>query len=167
MSKYTVTIKEIIEVLEDNIFDFTYSRSNEAKAIVSDEVLQQDFIDHYYLREIGQETTERFKHYFKVQWKESLLDFDKLLVAYNKEIDPLTNFGGTTEYTGISNDTPMNALDFGAESNHASFIQNNKSNNKGYSNKSQIELLEEYHDKLKDIETEFIESFDNLFMQVF
>ena len=48
MSKYTAELRTIIDNNFD-IFDFTYTRSSESQAIVSNEKLQQGFIDHYYL----------------------------------------------------------------------------------------------------------------------
>ena len=125
MSKYTAELRTIIGNNFD-IFDFVYTRSEASKAIISDEDLQQGFIDRYYFREVGFETLERFKHKLKTQWLESIGDFDKLLVAYNQNIDPLTNMGGTIENVNIFNDTPKNALDFGNESTHATNISNNK-----------------------------------------
>ena len=166
MSKYTAELRTIIENNFD-IFDFTYTRSDASKAIISDKDLEQGFIDRYYFREVGFETLERFKHKLKTQWLESIGDFDKLLVAYNQNIDPLTNMGGTIENVNIFNDTPKNALDFGNESTHATSITNNKQTTNGYTGVSQIELLEQYHNKIKDIQSEFYDSFDNLFMQIF
>ena len=166
MSKYTAELRTIIDNNFD-IFDFEYTRSDASKAIISDKDLEQGFIDRYYFREVGFETLERFKHKLKTQWLESIGDFDKLLVAFNREIDPLTNMGGTIENVNINNDTPKNALDFGQESSHASNITDNKQTTNGYSGVSQIELLEQYHDKIKDIQSEFYDSFDNLFMQIF
>ena len=166
MSKYTAELRTIIDNNFD-IFDFTYTRSSESQAIVSDEKLEQGFIDHYYFREVGFETLERFKHKLKTQWLESIENFDKLLVAFNESINPKVNMSSNTQNTSIFNDTPKNALDFGTESSHASNITHNTQNNTGLAGLTEIEALELYHDKLKDIVTEFYNSFDNLFMQIF
>ena len=166
MSKYTAELRTIIGNNFD-IFDFTYQRSSESQAIVSDKDLEQGFIDHYYFREVGFETLERFKHKLKTQWLESLGEFDKLLVAYNESINPKVNMSSNTQNTSIYNDTPKNALDFGTESSHASNITHNTQNNTGLAGLTETEALELYHDKLKDIVTEFYNSFDNLFMQIF
>ena len=166
MSKYTAELRTIIGNNFD-IFDFTYQRSSESQAIVSDKDLEQGFIDHYYFREVGFETLERFKHKLKTQWLESLGEFDKLLVAYNESINPKVNMSSNTQNTSIYNDTPKNALDFGTESSHASNITHNTQNNTGLAGLTEIEALELYHDKLKDIVSEFYNSFDNLFMQIF
>ena len=166
MSKYTAELRTIIANNFD-IFDFTYTRSSESQAIVSDEKLQQGFIDRYYFREVGFETLERFKHKLKTQWLESIENFDKLLVAFNETINPKVNMSSNTQNTSIFNDTPKNALDFGTESSHASNITHNTQNNTGLAGLTEIEALELYHDKIKDIQTEFYNSFDNLFMQIF
>ena len=166
MSKYTAELRTIINNNFD-IFDFTYTRSSESQAIVSDEKLEQGFIDHYYFREVGFETLERFKYKLKAQWLESIENFDKLLVAFNETINPKTNISSNTQNTSVYNDTPKNALDFGTEATHASSITHNTQTNTGLAGLTEIEALELYHDKLKDIVSEFYNSFDNLFMQIF
>ena len=166
MSKYTAELRTIIDNNFD-IFDFVYTRDPKSIAILSNEDLQKGFIDHYYFREVGFETLERFKHKLKAQWLESIENFDKLLVAFNETINPKANMSSNTQNTSVYNDTPKNALDFGAESSHASNITHNTQNNTGLAGLTEIEALELYHDKLKDIVSEFYNSFDNLFMQIF
>ena len=166
MSNYTAELRTIVENGFD-IFDFVYTRSSASQAIVSDETLEQCFIDRYYFREVGFETLERFKHKLKTQWLESIENFDKLLIAYNQSINIKTNVSSNTQNTSIFNDTPKNALDFGTEASHASNITQNIQTNAGLAGLTEIEALELYHDKLKDIVSEFYDSFDNLFMQIF
>ena len=166
MSKYTAELRTIIDNNFD-IFDFEYTRDPKSIAIISNENLQKGFIDHYYFREVGFETLERFKHKLKTQWIESLGEFDKLLVAYNETINPRANMSSNAQNTNVFNDTPKNALDFGAESSHATNITHNTQTNVGLAGLTEIEALELYHDKIKDIQTEFYNSFDNLFMQIF
>lgn len=166
MSRYTAELRTIIDN-EFDIFDFEYDRTEASQAIISDDDLEQGFIDHFYFREVGFETLERFKHKLKTQWLESLGEFDKLLVAYNDSVNIKANLGSNNINTSIFNDTPKSALDFGEESTHASSITHNTQNNSGYAGLTEIEMLELYHDKIKDIQTEFYNSFDNLFMQIF
>lgn len=182
MSRYTAELRTIINNNFD-IFDFTYTRSNASQSIISDTDLEQGFIDHYYFREVGFETLERFKHKLKAQWIESIEVFDKLLVAYNQEIDTLTNNGTTSTTTSsnsgsssnksIFNDTPTSHL---GTTDYASSITDNEGSTTDNGTITQsstgktmsdIELLELYHDKIKDVITEFYNSFDNLFMQIF
>ena len=159
MSKYTAELRTIIDNGFD-IFDFEYTRASESQAIVSDAALEQGFIDHFYFREVGFETLERFKKRLKTQWLESLGEFDKLLVAYNQDI----NIKSTNKLHGktVFEDTPISKLE---NKNYATNITSNE--NDGYSGITEIELLEIYKNKLKDIQTEFYNSFDNLFMQIF
>lgn len=166
MSKYTAELRTIIDNNFD-IFDFTYTRDPKSIAILSNEDLQKGFIDHYYFREVGFETLERFKHKLKTQWLESIENFDKLLVVFNETINPKANISSNAQNTSIFNDTPKNALDFGTEATHASSITHNTQTNTGLTGLTEIEALELYHDKLKDIVSEFYNSFDNLFMQIF
>ena len=140
MSKYTAELRTIIDNNFD-IFDFAYTRSSESQAIISDKDLQQGFIDRYYFREVGFETLERFKHKLKTQWRESIEDFDKLLVAYSQSINTKVNMSSNTQNTSVFNDTPKNALDFGAESSHASNITHNTQSNVGLAGLTEIEAL--------------------------
>ena len=165
MSKYTSELYKFIDIYD--IFDFQYPRSDESKAIISNEDLQAGFINRYYFREIAFETVERFKHKLKTQWLESIGNFDKLLVAYNESINTKANMSSNAQNTSIFNDTPKNALDFGTESSHASNITHNTQTNVGLAGLTEIEALELYHDKLKDIVSEYYDTFDNLFMQIF
>lgn len=166
MSNYTAELRQI-DKLGFNIFDFEYTRDENAVKIISNEDLQQGFKNHYYFRELGFETLERFKHKLKTQWLESIGNFDKLLIAYNEPVNVKSNIGNESENVNIFNDTPKNSLDFGAEKGHASSITNTKSKAKGYAGLTEIEMLEKYHQNLRDIITEFYDSFDNLFMQIF
>ena len=162
MSKYTAELRTIIDN-GFNIFDFDYTRSPESLAILSNEKLQEGFINHFYFREIGFETLERFKFYLKTKWIESLGEFDKLLVAYNDPVNVKSNLGSNVKNKSVFNDTPKSELD---DSNYASSITKSNQDTAGYAGATEIELLELYHDKIKDIQTEFYEKFDILFMQI-
>lgn len=160
MNKYTAELRALI-ANDVEIFDFDYTRSEDAQAILSDEDLEQSFIDRYALREIGHETIERWKHQLMVQWRESITNFDKLIVAYNQPINIKSN--GSINNTVRYSDTPQSRYD--STTDHVTSITEN--NNQGYSGVTEIELLEKYHDKIKDILSEYLDSFDNLFMQIF
>ena len=159
MSKYTAELRTIIEN-GFNIFDFDYTRTVESQNIISNEDLQQGFIDHFYFREVAHETLERFKHRLKTQWKESLGELDSFLVAYNNEINVKSNYSNNNK--SVFEDTPLNSLE---DKDYATNITTNTGT--GYNGITEIELLDLYHQKLIDIQTEFYESFDNLFMQIF
>lgn len=164
MSKYTAQLRTIIDNDVD-IFDFEYTRSAEAQAIVSDDDLETGFINHFYFREVGFETLERFLHYLKTKWLEEIQIFDKLLIAYNKEINVLSNSKSNTSQRQIFNDEPLNNVD--VSENNATTITDTQQEQTSYNGISEIELLELYHDKIKDIQTEFYTKFENLFMQIF
>lgn len=164
MSKYTAELRTIINN-GFNIFDFDYNRTEASRKIVADEDLQQGFINHFYFREIGFETLERFKHYLKTQWLESLGQFDALLVAYAEPISTKANMGTDANTKSVFKDTPQSELD--EAENYATNLTNTKQSTKGFAGITEIEMLELYHNKIKDIQTEFYNSFDNLFMQIF
>lgn len=163
MSKYTAELRTIIDNGFD-IFDFEYTRTAESQAILSNKQLQDGFINHFYFREIGFETLERFKFYLKTRWLESLGEFDKLLVAYNDPVNVKSNVSSNTKTKSVFNDTPKSKLD---ESDYASNITDNNQNSTGYAGITESELLEIYHKNIRDIQTEFYNSFDILFMQIF
>lgn len=163
MSKYTAELRTIIDN-GFNIFDFEYIRSPESIAILSNEKLQEGFINHFYFREIGFETLERFKFYLKTKWLENIAEFDKLLVAYNDPVNIKNNFASNVKNKSVFNDTPKSELD---DSNYATSITKSNQDTSGYAGATEIELLELYHEKIKDIQTEFYEKFDLLFMQIF
>lgn len=163
MSNYTAELRTIIDN-EFDIFDFEYTRTDASIAIVSDEVLEQGFIDRYYFSEIGFETLERFKHKLKTQWLESIGNFDKLLIAYNESVNVKSNVKTTQNNKITFNETPESAL---SSADYATTITDNDNDLGGYSNTTEIELLELYHDKIKDIQSEFYDGFSNLFMGIF
>jgi len=163
MSKYTAQLRTIIDN-EFDIFDFEYTRTEASKAIVSDEDLEEGFINHFYFREIGFETLERFKHYLKTKWLENLGEFDKLLVAYNEAVNVKSNLDSNVKNRSVFNDTPKSALD---DTDYASSITDNEQKSNGYAGITEIELLELYHNNIRDIQTEFYDRFESLFMQIF
>ena len=163
MSKYTAELRTILDN-DIDIFDFEYTRLPESQAIISDDDLEQGFIDRYYFREVGFETVERFKHYLKVHWRENIEVFDKLLIAFNSEIDPISNMNSVIENKTVFEDTPKSKL---GSTDYATNITSSRQSASGSSGTSQIELLEQYHDKIKDIITEFYDRFDELFMQLY
>ena len=164
MAKYTAELKSIIQLGYD-IFDFEYTRTPESIAILSNEKLQEGFINHFFFRELGFETLERFKHYLKTKWVEELGEFDALLVAYNKELNIMSNNKTTTSQRQIFNDEPLNNVDVSNE--NATSITDTKQEQSSYNGITEIELLDIYHNNIRDIQTEFYKKFDNLFMQIF
>ena len=86
MSKYTITIKNLI----DNKFQF-----NLKSYPIFDEnyrpTLNQKILDHYYESEIGLETAELFNHYLATTLNEIMPKYNILYENQKKLIDNLTN----------------------------------------------------------------------------
>lgn len=155
MSRYTAELRTLIDN-DIDIFDFEYTRTPASKAIISDEALEQGFIDHFYFNEVGFETVERFKHFLKVKWLENLQEFDSLLVEYNKPINVKSN----SKTVSVFNDTPKSKLpnkDFATSLTEF----------EGYNGLTEIEMLDRYHELIRDIQVDFYEKFNDLFMQIF
>ena len=163
MSEYTAELRTVIEQNYD-IFDFEYTRTAASQAIISDDNLEAGFKNRYYFRELGFETLERFKQRLKTQWLESIGNFDLLLVAYNDSVNIKKNVNLSTENDIVFNDTPDSVYS-GTENMSTNTTENTQSQN-GLSGITEIEALELYHNKIKDIQSEFYDSFDNLFMQI-
>lgn len=65
-SKLTVELREIVEA-GVNIWDFDYPSFYEGEA---KKAFEKKVIDHYYFRQIGQETTGRWLHMFRTRMRE-------------------------------------------------------------------------------------------------
>lgn len=118
-SKVTVELRELIEngfVL----FDFDYPSFYEGQAKKD---FEQKVIDHYYFRQIGQETPARFKHYFKTRMREIMPYFISLYesVELMKNVgDPFQAYDLTETYeeerankgklTGSTSDTSSSEM---------------------------------------------------------
>ncbi len=81
---------EQIEVIEDA---GTWSKDKLAKKIV----------DHYYMREIGQETIGLFKHYARVTMNEIMEEYLPLIYSSSIEYDPLINVNYTETFSRTAN----------------------------------------------------------------
>lgn len=97
-TKVTVELRELVESGVD-IWNFdypSYYKGDEKKAF------EQKVIDHYYFRQIGQETVGRFLHYFRAKVREIMPYYIQRYesVALFKSIDdPLRSYELTEEYT--------------------------------------------------------------------
>ena len=89
MSKYTITIKSLI----DNHFDFQltdYPIFDEAYR----DTLNQNILNHYYMNEIGFETAPLFRFYLKQKLNEIMPYYN---VLYEKQKELLDNLGGNVD----------------------------------------------------------------------
>ena len=96
----------------------------EETGIWSKDRLARKIVDHYYMREIGQETIGLFKHYVKVTMQELMEEYLPLIYSSAIEYDPLVNvdFTETFERTasntgsanssglGVASDTPQGQI---------------------------------------------------------
>lgn len=106
-TKLTVELRELIENGFD-IWDFDYPTYYEGDA---KKEFEQKVIDHYYFRQIGQETTGRWLHYFRARIREIMpyyIQMYRTVEIMNEIEDPFGNvdivekFKQTTKGTGSS-----------------------------------------------------------------
>lgn len=94
MAVYTITLKNLIGTgfdigLRDYpIFDEEYRK-----------ILNNKIVEHFYFREIGQETPELFKFMLNRKLKEIMPYYNKLYLSEKLNFDPFINFHELTTYT--------------------------------------------------------------------
>ena len=97
-TKVTVELREIVESGVD-IWDFDYPsfyKGDEKKAF------EKKVIDHYYFRQIGQETVGRFLHYFRAKMREIMplyIQRYESVELFKSIPDPLQSYDLTETYT--------------------------------------------------------------------
>lgn len=97
-TKVTVELRELIES-GVKLWDFDYPSyyKGEEKA-----AFEKKVVDHYYFRQIGQETTGRFLHYFRAKIREIMpyyIQRYKSVALFESVEDPLQSYDLTEEYT--------------------------------------------------------------------
>lgn len=123
MSKYTMELRELFtpikfsptlftrEQVEGFFKDYELSDFltteqinviNEA-GIWNKDKLAKMIVDHYYMREIGQETIALFRHYAKVSMNELMEEYLPLIYSASIEYDPLVNVDFTETFTREAN----------------------------------------------------------------
>ena len=96
-TKVTLELRELVENGVD-LWDFeypSYYTGDEKKAF------EKKVIDHYYFRQIGQETVGRFLHYFRARIREIMpfyIQRYKSCEWLDKIEDPLESYNLTEEY---------------------------------------------------------------------
>ena len=119
MSKYTMELRELFEPIKFNppiytrkqvedfftdyeLTDYLTPKQietvNEA-GLWSKEKLAKKIVDHYYMRELGQETIGLFKHYAKVTMQELMEEYLPLIYSSSIEYDPLVNVDYTESFS--------------------------------------------------------------------
>ena len=123
MSKYTMELRELFTPIKYNpplftkaqvegffkdyeLTDFLTSDQIEVineSGIWSKDKLASMIVNHYYMREIGQETIGLFKHYAKVTMEELMEEYLPLIYSASIEYDPLVNVDYTETFTRTAN----------------------------------------------------------------
>lgn len=123
MSKYTMELRELFTPIKYNPPLFTkeqvegffkdYELSDfltpEQIAVIeesgtwSKDKLAKKIVDHYYMREIGQETIGLFKHYARVTMNEIMEEYLPLIYSSSIEYDPLINVNYTETFSRTAN----------------------------------------------------------------
>lgn len=123
MSKYTMELRELFTPIKFNPPLYTrnqveafftdyqmtdYLTSDQIDVITeagiwSKEKLAQKIVDHYFMREIGQETIGLFKHYAKVEMQELMEEYLPLIYSASINYDPLINVDYTETFERTAN----------------------------------------------------------------
>ena len=123
MSKYTMELRELFTPIKFNpplytkeqvegffkdyeLSDFLTTEQinviNKA-GIWNKDKLAKMIVNHYYMREIGQETIALFKHYAKVTMNELMEEYLPLIYSSAIQYDPLVNVDYTETFTRTAN----------------------------------------------------------------
>ncbi len=97
-TKLTLELRELVENGVD-IWDFEYPSYYKGEEKTA---FERKVIDHYYFRQIGQETVGRFKHYFRTKIREIMPYYIQLYESekFMKELDdPFATVDYTESYT--------------------------------------------------------------------
>lgn len=132
MANYTVELRRVCDIygraeVEKWFTDYEISHYLNPKQIEtmakykiwSKERLAQKIVDHYYMREIGQETPALFKHFAKVKMQEIMERYLPIIYTNAIEYDPLESVDYTT--------TEERTIDGDASGNSKSNSKNNGS----------------------------------------
>lgn len=144
MSKYTMELRELFTPIKFNPPIYTRQQVEgffkdyqltdyltqdqidviEETGIWSKDRLARKIVDHYYMRELGQETIGLFKHYAKVTMQELMEEYLPLIYSSAIEYDPLVNVDYTETFErtasnsgsanssglGVASDTPQGQI---------------------------------------------------------
>ena len=123
MSKYTMELRELFEPIKFNpplytkeevegffkdyeLTDFLTSEQIETienAGIWNKDKLAEGIVNHYYMRELGQETIGLFIHYAKVTMEELMEEYLPLIYSSAIQYDPLVNVDYTETFTRTAN----------------------------------------------------------------
>lgn len=92
MSNYTIELRDLIQ--ERNIFGFNYPFYDEKKR----PEFEERFIKHFYFREIGCETPDRFIHYLEDKMNTVFPYYNELFITSLIEYDKVYNYDMTEKF---------------------------------------------------------------------
>ena len=184
MSKYTMELRELFTPIKYNPPLFTKEQvEGWFKDYELSDFLTQDQIDviteagiwnksklaskivnHYFMREIGQETIGLFKHYVKVTMTELLEEYLPLIYSASIEYDPLVNVDYTETFSrtaniestgssnssglGVMSDTPQGQISKSAILG-GSYASSTSANENEVSSESGSDTTEDYTKRMK------------------
>ena len=125
MSKYTMELRELFTPIKYNPPLYTREQVEgffkdyqltefltqdqidviEETGIWSKDRLARKIVDHYYMRELGQETIGLWKHYVKVTMQELMEEYLPLIYSSAIEYDPLVNVDYTETFERTANNS--------------------------------------------------------------
>ena len=125
MSKYTIELRELFTPIKFNPPLYTraevenffkdYEISDyltpeqievvESNGLWSKDKLARKIVDHYYMRELGQETIGLWKHYVKVTMQELMEEYLPLIYSSAISYDPLVNVDYTETFERTANNS--------------------------------------------------------------
>lgn len=174
--KYTITLGHLLDYFAESgkkLFDFTYDVPNvEGKTKEQTSYwLQNSFQEYYRFHEIAAETPDRFKQRLQSLWKLRLEKYGPMLEKNHANINVNSTTGITSHSRTIGEDTPDNEVNLDIEDfetfKYASRADSAANITKGYSGRTEAELLASYWYAQREILHEFLDSLDDLFLQIY
>lgn len=165
MSEYTLELNEVQNKLLENdttIFNFDYDLPD----FMNKNELQNQFLAHYYFREIGLETISRWVQRFQTAWLEKLAEYTPKFIACHEQLDSeelLNTYNTIIRDTSTYKATPMSSLD--PTKNYATNINKVEGQHTGFTGnlyRIASEIIKEHTEVINN----FIMEFDYLFMGV-
>ena len=123
MAKYTMELRELFTPIKFNPplftrddvegwfkdYELTDYLTQEQIEVITDagiwnkDKLAKKIVNHYYMRELGQETIALFKHYAKVTMDEIMEEYLPLIYSSSINYDPLVNVDYTETFSRTAN----------------------------------------------------------------
>ena len=175
-SKYTYTLKEVPDVLTEMGYDPLFT--NFDYSIITSTYFDKDFLEelwfkHYYYREIGSETMERWLNNLYHTWSELAYKYSKVFELFEHDFS-LAVSSGLIDNNDLSvirdilfQDTPQSALSSTQDIYATNKTKESTSLAGRTLTKPKYELLSEYAKRIRYIYSEWIVDSEVLFMQVF